>query len=275
MSKGIQELDDLFGKILVTCGETTIESDIADGIFTYGDKLITLQTLAGVLSDSLEQIGPVTGFLQLYSSYRSAFLLKGISANSAAAKDQEVKMGYSRDVYQKGTSALVPYARSLIAMLQTEYLVCTEVIPKHHLATVFVNTVTLVVDGFIEAVDGLSNRVRRSIQRRDSNELYILIDVWEGLSNMFTPYSALLAHCGKKGTDIKTMLINIASTVLNYFKDFFEECKTDSNAKNPSALSLDGTVHETTSTTMNAVKKIYEFNDALTSMLETDKVLIL
>ena len=225
MSKGVQELDDLFGQNLQACGEVVLESDIKDGKFTFGEKLGVLQLLSDVLSDSLEQIGPVTAFLKVYSDNRSAFLTKCMAMQNAAAKDQETKFGYTRDIYQKGSSLLLPYARSLIVYMQAEYATILDIIPKQHVMTTFVNLVTVVVDGFLEICESLLSRVKRNIQRRETNDLYVLIDVYDSLAGIFLPYATLMAHCGKKGYDIKSYLVNAASTILTYFKDFFDEYK--------------------------------------------------
>jgi trans-aconitate methyltransferase len=79
----------------------------------------------------------------------------------------------------------------------------------------------------------------------------------------------LLAHCGKKGHDIQVFMANAATTVLSYFKDFYEEFKSDSDTKKQPTLSMDGTVHENTSTTMNAVKKICEYSESIQFMIES------
>jgi hypothetical protein len=218
-------LDDLFNQRLQACGDVVLESDIKDGKASFGDNLACLQLLSDVLADSLEQIGPVTAFLKVYSDNRSAFLVKCMAIQNAAAKDQEAKFGYTRDIYQKGSSLLLPYARSLIVYLQAEYTASLDVIPKQHVMNTFVNLVTAAVDGFLEICESLLSRVKRNIQRRETNDLYVLIDVYDGLAGIFLPYSTLMAHCGKKGYDIKTYLVNAASTVLTYFKDFFEEYK--------------------------------------------------
>jgi hypothetical protein len=98
--------------------ESISEADLAQGRISFGEKLIQLHTLGNILSESLEQIGPITGFLRIYSSTKSAFLVTAISQYNVAAKDQEVRMGYSRDVYQRGSSLLIPYAKYLVKMLQ-------------------------------------------------------------------------------------------------------------------------------------------------------------
>jgi hypothetical protein len=262
-------LDDLFQKTLQSACDQISDIDKQEGQLSYGSHLTQLQTLVQVLSESLEQIGPITGFQRIYANIKSQFLINCLAQSNAAAKEQEVKMGYSREVYRRGSSLLIPYAQQLILLLQAEHQASLEIIPKHHIVTTFANTISAPIDGFLEVCDALLNRVRRNIQRREMNDLYVLIDVWEGLSNLFSNQSQLLAVCGKKGHDIELFMANAATTVLTYFKDFYEESKTDSDAKKQVSLSMDGTVHENTSTTMNAVKKICDYTDSIEIMIES------
>ncbi|KAJ3325189.1 Exocyst complex component 7 [Boothiomyces sp. JEL0866] len=244
LSKGIQELDDLFSKLLQSSSDSCTEDEIQEARYNFGDNLIKLQTLANMLSDSLEQIGPVTGFLKLYSDIRSAFLVKCLAPYYTAAKDQEVKMGFSKSAYVRKSSLLIPYASALLLHLQAEYLMISEVIPKHHLITTFVITVTPPVDAFLECADNLLNRARRNKQ----NDLYMIVDIWEMLTNLMEPQAALLAHCGKKGHEIKSFLVSCGQAIIGFFKEFYDEFKT-----------------------INAIKKICEYNDALKLILESCK----
>ncbi|KAJ3262243.1 Exocyst complex component 7 [Boothiomyces macroporosus] len=267
LSKGIQELDDLFSKLLSSSSDSCTEEEIQEAKYSFGDNLIKLQTLANMLSDSLEQIGPVTGFLKLYSDIRSAFLVKCMTPFHTAAKDQEVKMGFSKSAYIRKSSLLIPYASALLMHLQAEYLMISEVIPKHHLITTFVITITPPVDAFLECADNLLNRARRNKQ----NDLYMIVDIWEMLTNLMEPQAALLAHCGKKGHELKSFLVSCGQAVIGFFKEFYDEFKNDSDTKKQIVLSQDGTVHESTSNTINAIKKICEYNDALKLILESCK----
>jgi hypothetical protein len=238
----------LFKKTLLSSFEQISDESKHEAKLSFGTHLEQLQTLAQVLSNSLEQIGPITGFLQIYSSNKSNFLVSCLAQHNAAAKDQEAKLGYSREVFQRGSSLLIPYAQYLIHLLQSENVSSSEIIPKHHHITTFVNTISASVDGFLDVCETLLSRVRRSIQRRETNDMYVLIDSWEGLYTLFSHQNAFLATCGKKGHDINLYLMNAASTILLFFKDFYDETKSDSDTKKQSPLSIDGTVHENTST---------------------------
>lgn len=81
------------------------------------------------------------------------------------------------------------------------------------------------VDAFIETVDAIVNRVRRNVQRREANEISMLLDIWFGLDAVFEHHDALMAYCGKKGLDIQTCLNGFVQTVLGYLKDLHEEFK--------------------------------------------------
>ncbi|KAI8901620.1 Cullin repeat-like-containing domain protein [Globomyces pollinis-pini] len=271
LSKGIQELDELFKKVLTNCTAFATESDIQSFQLPLGVESTQLITLTNVLSDSLEQIGPVTGFLKIYSDIRAKFLSQCLATSNALARDQEVKFGYSRIAYQKGSSLLLPYANSLLSFLQAEYTVATDVVPKQHVVNAYTLTITPAVDAFLECTETLLNRVKKSLQKRDANDLYMLIDIYEGLHNLTVNQDLLLAHCGKKGFEIRSIFSTFATTIVTYFKEYYEELKIDPDSKKSHVLSQDGTVHETTSMTMNAVRRIHDNVDAIKLILDTNK----
>ena len=198
--KGIQELDFLFESNLIELeggmktenSRAAADDEAEEEELSKEDLIKNLQKLSHALSDSLEKIGPVTGFTTIYAKIRGAYLVKCLQGDSAAAKDQEVKMGYSREQYQRGSSLLIPFARNMLKCVQEEYDMLSEVIPKHHLNAIFVATVGDSIDNFLECAEALLNRVRRSIQRREINDLYIMIDVWDGLYKIKTKEEILL-----------------------------------------------------------------------------------
>ena len=176
-------------------------------------------------------------------------------------------MGYSRVAYQKGSSFLVPYAKQLIKALRAEHELNSLLIPKHHGISCFVTTITQVVHGFIETTEAVINRVRKNYQKKDANDIYMLIDIWEGLDGATENHQALLAHCGKIGHEINHSLSNCMSTVLVYLSDIYDEFVTEDGRLRYGTLSPDGTVHEMTSMTMNNLKRLYDSEEAIELMI--------
>jgi hypothetical protein len=200
-----------------------IISKIAELTF-QAESMEILTSISTFLADSLVSIGPFSDFIKIYQDVRSSFLVKWLAAAHAAAKDQEMKMGYQRNIYHKGTSKLMPYSMQLINAIQSEHMLHNLFIPKAHLSPSFVTTITASVDAFIEITEAIANRYKRNAQqKKDGNDLSILIDVWVGLDENFTNYSALLASCGKKGHDIMTCFSGYLTTVLTTIRDFYQE----------------------------------------------------
>ncbi|KAI8928584.1 Cullin repeat-like-containing domain protein [Entophlyctis helioformis] len=266
---GIRQLDEMFTATLQAASDA-----IDPAVYLSDDespaipdaKLVELQNLANALADSLVEIGPISAFIKQYEDVRSAHLIKVMAGVSQSAKDQELKSVNQRGTYQKGSSLLVPYGKTLLRALNSEHLLHLKIVPKHHAVTTFVATISAAVDGFLDACETMLNRVRRNIQRREINDVYMLIDVWDDLSDMFSRHAALQAYCGKKGHEIDVVLGNASATVISYFKEIYDEFKTDSEKKQ-SALSVDGTVHETTSMTMNTLKRLLDFSHAMDHMI--------
>ncbi|KAL2915192.1 exocyst complex component exo70 [Polyrhizophydium stewartii] len=270
--KGVRQLDEMFTQQLQAA------SDAVDPQLYASDdpdvstpcvpehKLTELQNLAAALAESLVEIGPISAFIKQYEEVRSAHLTKSLAAVSQAARDQELKAAHQRSTYQKSSSLLIPYSQTLLRILNAEHSLHLKVIPKHHAVTTFVQTITAVVDAFLNACESMLNRVRRNIQRREMNDVYMLIDVWDDLSALFGRHAALLAYCGKKGHEIEMFLANCCTTVVTYFKEIYDEFKVDSEKKQ-AALSVDGTVHETTSMTMNTLKRLLDFAPAMGRMI--------
>lgn len=69
----------------------------------------------------------------------------------------------------------------------------TKIIPKHHAIAAFVNTITPAVDAYIDVCDSMLNRVRRNVQRREVNDIYMLIDIWEGVYKLLREHASLIA----------------------------------------------------------------------------------
>ncbi|KAJ8323269.1 exocyst complex component exo70 [Batrachochytrium dendrobatidis] len=265
--KGIRQLDEMFSQKLQAASDAIdpsayqVDDDVVPSPIPDA-QLSELHNLASALAESLIEIGPISAFIKQYEEIRSAHLVKSLASICQTTKDEELKSVHQRGTYQKGSSLLTQYGKNLLILLNTEHALHLKIIPKHHAVTTFAQTIVLSVDGFLDACESMLNRVRRNIQRRDINDVYMLIDVWDDLSNLFGKHVGLLAYCGKKGHDIDLVLANCSATAISYFKEVYDEFRVDSEKKQ-AALSVDGTVHETTSKTINTLKRLLDFSLAM------------
>ncbi|KAH6561404.1 hypothetical protein BASA62_009841 [Batrachochytrium salamandrivorans] len=270
--KGIRQLDEMFAQKLQAASD-----EVDPTIYQAGDDIIPssfsdtqlseLHYLAGALAESLVEIGPISAFIKLYEDIRSAHLIKSLLTVSQASKDEELKSVHQRGTYKKGSGLLIQYGKTLLIALNVEHALHLKIIPKHHAVMTFAQTISAPVDGFLDALESMLNRVKRNIQRREINDVYMLIDVWDELSVLFGRHSALLAYCGKKGHDIDILLTNCSNTAILYFKEVYDEFKVDTEKKQ-AALSVDGTVHETTSKGKPGSLPVSSFPDFISKMID-------
>ncbi|KAH9251308.1 hypothetical protein BASA81_010866 [Batrachochytrium salamandrivorans] len=259
-----QAASDEVDPTIYQAGDDIIPSSFSD------TQLSELHYLAGALAESLVEIGPISAFIKLYEDIRSAHLIKSLLTVSQASKDEELKSVHQRGTYKKGSGLLIQYGKTLLIALNVEHALHLKIIPKHHAVMTFAQTISAPVDGFLDALESMLNRVKRNIQRREINDVYMLIDVWDELSVLFGRHSALLAYCGKKGHDIDILLTNCSNTAILYFKEVYDEFKVDTEKKQ-AALSVDGTVHETTSKTMNTLKRLLDFASGMAHVISSSE----
>lgn len=128
LAKGITEIDSLFSTALtnaclsspLNCFDDTDVEVMRIGGYTgfTSDDSLALKEQATFLAESLEQIGPISKLITVYIEVRSAALARALSTVNGLTKDQEVKMSYQRSVYKEGSSALIPYAKQVLAALK-------------------------------------------------------------------------------------------------------------------------------------------------------------
>ncbi|KAJ3299363.1 Exocyst complex component 7 [Borealophlyctis nickersoniae] len=267
LSRAIKQLDALFRKWL-----TEASTPIDPGLIDRGDlptipskTLQDLSRLATELSSSVADLGPITTYIQTYEQVRSAYLVKSLHPLTVAAREQDQKGVGSKAVYVKGSSAFVPYSRCLLRLLKAERDVNHKLIPKSSASTSFSNTIAPAVDTFIEIGEAMLTRVKRGLQKKEFGDVYLLIDVVEGMGGSVKEYDGLIAYAGAKGNDINELTSSFKAATVSFFKDFYEDIKNDTVKQ--SALSADGTVHELTSTTLNTLKRLVHYHTAIDQIL--------
>lgn len=197
--KGVQQLDGMFGKELQAASDS-IDPALYNSEFPPDSPLISeakikhIQSLASALMDSIVEIGPTSAFTKIYEEVRSAHLNKVLAPSNQAAHDQELKSNNARaGSYQAGTNLLIPYSQVLVRVLIAEHTLHQKIVPKQQAIATYVKTVTIAIDSFITVGETMLNRVSRQIQRREGNDVYVLIDVWDYLKNLFSQHAALVA----------------------------------------------------------------------------------
>ncbi|KAJ3045684.1 Exocyst complex component 7 [Rhizophlyctis rosea] len=269
LSRAIRQLDALFRKWLTAASTPIDTTRVLEGGDISGPPstlLANLGSLCTELAASIEYLGPLTTYIQTYEEIRSAYLLKSLQGLAQAAREQDQKgAAVKKTAYVRGSSAFVPYSKCLLRLLKAERDLNNKLIPKREAGASFTNTIGPAVDVYVEIGEAMLTRVKRNLQRKETGDVYMLIDVVEGMIGAVKEYDGLIAYAGSKGNDIHELASNCKATTIGFFRDMYEDIRNDTGKT--SGLSADGTVHELISTTLNTLKRLVDYNTAIDLIL--------
>ncbi|KAI9098278.1 Cullin repeat-like-containing domain protein [Phlyctochytrium arcticum] len=264
LTKALGQLNNLFRKWLTSASAPIdplvyVDADIP----TIPDAALKhLQSLSYELqTSSIGDLDFPPIYLKIYEEVRRTFLVKSLQGAFQAVKDQEK---VDRNTYTKGTCAFVTLAKCLFKLLKAEKDLCNKLIPKASASTAFQNTITLPVETFLEIGDTMCGRIKRNVARKEYTDVLMLVDAVDGLSICLREFEGVIAYSGAKGNDVNELASQCKAVVVQALAQFYEEIKADPNK---ATVSVDGTVHELTSTTLNTLRRLVDFHMALDKIL--------
>ncbi|KAI8818604.1 Cullin repeat-like-containing domain protein [Fimicolochytrium jonesii] len=204
-------------------------------------------------------------YLKIYEEVRSNYLVKSLQGLASATRESELKSAQAKTAYERGTSPMVAYTKALLKMMQAERGLTNKMLPKTNAPTSFQATITPAVDIFVEIGESICSRVKKQVARREYRDVFMLIDVGEGLIRGMREYDGVMAYAGAKGLEISDLSSNGKSITIQCLAQLYEDTKSD-NSKG-SSLSLDGTVHELTSTALNTLRRLVEYHSAVDKLI--------
>ncbi|KAI8808746.1 Cullin repeat-like-containing domain protein [Cladochytrium replicatum] len=261
LKKALIQLDASFKKSLAA--SSSVVDDLLRGKDTSAaaiEALHHLQTISGQFAFTDSDMVSASKLVETYSQVRSAHLSKLLQPLHAASSTLDQKKS---STYTKGSSVYIDYTKELLQSLKTERELVQKLIVKSHAQNGFQQTIATALDAYLEAGEGMINRARRSLQRKEVSDLYILIDILEHITKYTKEYEGLIAYAGPRGGEILELCAHCKGFIMQFFRDLYDDIKNDSSKQ---SLSTDGTVHELTSTTLNILKRLLEYSEAIDSM---------
>lgn len=94
----------------------------------------------------------------------------------------------------------------------------------------------------------------------------MIVDIWMNLDSIFASEPVLL-YAGESGLLISTHLTSFVQFLVGFLISAFDEFAAEDVKKTTTSLSADGTVNETTSNTVNFLKRVFENERQLDYMI--------
>eukprot|EP00124_Ichthyophonus_hoferi_P002000 Ihof_evm4s122 gene=Ihof_evmTU4s122 len=156
-------------------------------------------------------------------------------------------------VYEKGTHPYLVVLTVFARLLMDERDRVERIIPASINNAVYEETIAKCVEVFVRTGDFIVRNTQKVIERREFLHTFHLFDILQRLnSSDFDPILQVAGkNCGIRLLDLNTNFMITCSQIL---QDISMDIK-----KNTSKVSLDGTVHEITSNTLNLFGRLYEY----------------
>ncbi|KAJ3077109.1 Exocyst complex component 7 [Podochytrium sp. JEL0797] len=229
------------------------EHDLEELVLLTG-QLAPLDRIVSEGSDVYEHV-------KEYSSVRGVYLVKSL-APLAASSSASVRTNASTISYVKGSSPFIAYTLYYLRMCKVEKAFIQKLILKPQAQSCFLQTIEVAMEVYSETAESMIARVKRSIQKKEYIDLFMLIDVSSNLAEYLKQYDTVVAYSGNKAHE---------NQPYQTISDFLEEIKPQDpnipSKPHTNSLPIDGTVHEISSITLNLIRRLLEYEPAVNAML--------
>lgn len=225
---------------------------------------IQLSSIDAILDDRPPGVPPE--YIKVFSDIRSTYLVKSLSPLSTACTNLDTSRtrGGGGGGYLRGESSLIAFFGAHLKMLKLEKDLVTKIFTKSKALPCFQQTISVATDMLMETAEFTLSRIRRSLQKKDIGDIYMLIDIAINWSALVAANDGLLTYSGAKGIEMSDFSGSCKTAIMFFLKDFCEEVKADSPKV---VLPVDGTVHEITSVAMNMIRRLIEYQAELDTIL--------
>ncbi|KXS12403.1 Exo70 exocyst complex subunit [Gonapodya prolifera JEL478] len=256
LATGLAKIQDLFRKTLngvTTTVDLTSQQSFSTIPQPSPQTLEILFTLSSFMSGTEHQGLSYTDVVATYIAVRQPSFAKSILPLSQAATNMAPRV----QSYARGSGPHIAYTNALGALAAAEHRVVTAALPPDLVPTSFTGVVGASFATFAEKAEALVVRVKRAASKGDYSEVVVLADLEECMRISLTDAkSAFLRDAGRAGDEIYDTVASYDSTLIGMLKDFYVEIHIEATKPN---VSGDGTVHELTSQTLNALKRFLDY----------------
>ncbi|RIB02778.1 Cullin repeat-like-containing domain protein [Gigaspora rosea] len=222
-----------------------------------------LATLSSYLAITGPELGYTSEFFKVYIDVRSNYLVKSLTMLAQASISTAEKR--STPVYEKGTCGFNSYTDAVLMMFTTEYGVAEKILPSEYVSSSFRDTIQPSLENFVEIGKTLNNRVKKNMQ----TDIYLTFDMMETINTKMGTFDEIFKLAGKKDTAFSDLLHSLRAVAIRSFPEFLDEIKVKYHPTKTSGLPNDATVHELTITTLQHLKRLTDYPEAVESTLLT------
>ncbi|XP_032900572.1 exocyst complex component 7 isoform X5 [Amblyraja radiata] len=188
---------------------------------------------------------------------------KGVS-NLAPTEGKEDIMDSEIDSYIHCISAFVK-------LVQSEYLLLTDIIPEHHQKRTFDSLIQEALDSLMVEGENIVSTARRAIMRHDYSAVLTIFPILKHLKLMKQEFDQVLqGTAASTKNKLPVLITSMETTGAKALEEFADSIKNDPDKEYN--MPKDGTVHELTSNAILFLQQLLDFQETASAMLASQEI---
>ncbi|XP_032900573.1 exocyst complex component 7 isoform X6 [Amblyraja radiata] len=212
---------------------------------------------------AIKRPGTIRKAQNLLKQYSQLDGKKGVS-NLAPTEGKEDIMDSEIDSYIHCISAFVK-------LVQSEYLLLTDIIPEHHQKRTFDSLIQEALDSLMVEGENIVSTARRAIMRHDYSAVLTIFPILKHLKLMKQEFDQVLqGTAASTKNKLPVLITSMETTGAKALEEFADSIKNDPDKEYN--MPKDGTVHELTSNAILFLQQLLDFQETASAMLASQEI---
>ncbi|RKP03722.1 hypothetical protein CXG81DRAFT_9163 [Caulochytrium protostelioides] len=272
LRKASVALNQLFRSLIIELCTQSTSQHVASNT-TASAATTTTTTMAGAGSEATAaaaarpapQLLPVEAYTKTYTDVRGAALQRLLGPSLQYAKDIDAQRSL---IYERGTSPLVAIAAFAMPFFRAERELAQRVLPKAAVPDSFVLAITPCMTQLLAFMRSTIQRTRRALEKAEFTDIYMLLDVIQGLSTLSKAYHGIITAAAALGLEWFELIGLAKRTAIEFFPRLYDSVVQESQGSRATATAPDAIVHEMTSVALNTLRRLVEYQPAMAALLQ-------
>jgi len=255
LKDGIEKLDSLFKNWLNNVSSSIDSEELEKE--SQMNKINNIQDNLKMLSEYLSTCKENSKFFDIYVDVRSGYLLKYVQDIYKETKDQNLTQ------YQPGSTKYIDYTRALLKIIKKEKEFSQRCLVDNYVVEGYSKALTPMIDQYIDVGENIIQQVNKNITRKNFSDIFVIFDIFGVYIEQYSMFKENVNGTPELEEKLNQVTDHIVDCAIIFFKNIYDNIKNDTSK----TLSIDGTVYELTSNTVNCLKRFIDYKKPIETML--------
>ncbi|XP_032900578.1 exocyst complex component 7 isoform X10 [Amblyraja radiata] len=241
---------------------------ISGWLVEYGRNLDFMNVYYQIRSNQLDR--SIRGLKEHFRKNSSSSGILYSPAMQNKRKDTPSKKAIKRpgkeDIMDSEIDSYIHCISAFVKLVQSEYLLLTDIIPEHHQKRTFDSLIQEALDSLMVEGENIVSTARRAIMRHDYSAVLTIFPILKHLKLMKQEFDQVLqGTAASTKNKLPVLITSMETTGAKALEEFADSIKNDPDKEYN--MPKDGTVHELTSNAILFLQQLLDFQETASAML--------